>query len=64
VESSDRPAKGQAKDRLQLHLTLPYKLEPREHPRIREHLQRGLRILQFQRISDREVIVTLGGEPD
>jgi hypothetical protein len=63
VESPDRTGKAQASDLIQLHLTLPYKMEPRAHPRIREQLQRGLRILQLQRISDREVIVTLGGEP-
>lgn len=46
-------------DRLQIHLVLPYKHEPGEHPRIRKLLDQGYRITQYQRISDREVIVTL-----
>ena len=45
--------------RLQLHLVLPYKFQPREHPLIRQHLERGYRIEQLQRVTDREVIVTL-----
>jgi hypothetical protein len=59
VESTNRLAGAQTTNRLQLHLTLPYRFEPREHPRIREYLGRGFRIVQLQRISDREVIVTL-----
>jgi hypothetical protein len=46
-------------DRIQLHLVLAYKHEAREHPRIRERLERGYRIVQLQRVSDREVLVTL-----
>ena len=46
-------------DRTQLHVVMPYKLEARNHPRIRSYLDRGYRIIQLQRISDREAIVTL-----
>ncbi len=45
--------------RVQLHLVLPYKLQPREHGRVREYLAHGYRIEQLQRISDREALVTL-----
>ena len=46
-------------NRVQLHLVLPYKFEPREDPRIAAYLDKGYRIVQLQRISDREAIVTL-----
>jgi hypothetical protein len=52
--------------RLQLHLTLPYKFEAREDPRIRGYLADGYRISQLQRLTDREALVTLERplEPD
>ena len=46
--------------RVQLHLVLPYKADPIEHNRVRAYLDRGYRIEQLQRITDREAIVTLG----
>ena len=46
-------------DRVQLHLVLPYKLEPMRDPHVRRYLDRGYRIEQFQRISDQEAVVTL-----
>jgi hypothetical protein len=46
-------------ERIQLHLALPYKIQPRDHPRIRGLLDDGYLISQFQRITDKEVIVTL-----
>jgi hypothetical protein len=46
-------------EKVQLHLLLPYKFHPREHPRIRRYLARGYGIAQLQRLSDREVVVTL-----
>ena len=49
-------------DRVQLHLVLPYKFEPRRDPRVRRYLDRGYRIVTLQRLSDREAMVTL--EPD
>lgn len=45
--------------RVQLHLVLPYKADPSEHNHIRAYLDRGYRIEQFQRITDREAVVTL-----
>jgi hypothetical protein len=45
--------------RIQLHLTLPYKAEIGDHPRVRSHLQSGYGIVQLQRLSDHEVLVTL-----
>ena len=47
------------KRRIQLHLVLPYKFEPRENRRVRDYLARGYRIEQLQRLSDREALVTL-----
>ena len=44
---------------IQLQLTLAFKHEPEEHPRIRAMLDRGYRISQFQRLTDQEVLVTL-----
>jgi len=46
-------------DRIQLHLVLAFKHEAREHPQIKEHLGRGYRIVQLQRVTDQEVLVTL-----
>jgi hypothetical protein len=46
-------------DRVQLQLPLAYRHEARQHPKIREWLERGYRIVQLQRLSDREVLVTL-----
>jgi hypothetical protein len=46
-------------DRIQLHLVLPYKFEPRDNHRVKRYLDRGYRIVQFQRITDREAVVTL-----
>ena len=46
-------------DRFQLQLVLPSRQEAGSHPRVREHLARGFRIVQLQRLSDREVVVTL-----
>ena len=45
--------------RVQLHLVLPYKVDPIEHNQIKTYLDRGYRIEQFQRITDREAVVTL-----
>ncbi len=45
--------------RLQIHLDMPYKQQPRENSRVRILLDRGYRIVDVQRISDREAVVTL-----
>jgi len=49
--------------RIQLHLVLPYKHQVKDHPRVRGYLERGWRIRQLQRLSDREVVVTLAALP-
>jgi len=46
-------------ERVQLHLVLPYKFEPRRDRRVKSYLDRGFRIRQLQRVSDREVLITL-----
>ena len=44
---------------IQLHLELPYKIEPRQHREIARYLDAGWRIQNLQRISDREALVTM-----
>ncbi len=44
---------------MQLHLVLAYNHEAAEHPQIRSRLEQGYRIVQLQRVTDREVLVTL-----
>ncbi len=51
-------AAGDPPHRFQLHLELPYKKEPREHPRVRAWLDRGYRIAQLQRLTDRDAVIT------
>jgi hypothetical protein len=48
-----------ATKRLQLQLPLPSGRELRDDERVRRHLSRGWRIVQLQRLSDQEVLVTL-----
>ena len=48
-----------ARRRIQLYLQLPYKFDPIRHARVRELLAQGYRIEQFQRITDRDAVVTL-----
>ena len=55
-------ANTENQQRIQLHLVLPYKFDPNQHHRIRAYLERGYRIEQFQRLTDREAIVTLALE--
>jgi len=50
-------------DRFQLHLVLPYKHQPMDHPEIRRQLAQGFRIAQIQRVTDREVLVTFETQP-
>ena len=47
---------------IQLHLTHSYKIEISRHPRVSSYLARGYSIINLQRISDRDVLVTLGGK--
>ncbi len=46
-------------ERIQLHLILPYKQAVGQHPRVKERLEQGYRVAQLQRVTDREVLVTL-----
>ena len=50
-------------DKVQLHVVLPYKFQPTDEPRVKSLLDRGYRIVQLQRVTDREVIVTLTNRP-
>ena len=59
AQSMDHHEISHSPDRIQLHLVLPYKDEAATHPRIKAHLERGYRIEQLQRVTDREVLVTL-----
>ena len=49
--------------RIQLHLALPYKFDPWQHPRISRLLQQGYKVAQLQRLTDRDAIVTLERAP-
>ena len=44
---------------IQLHLQLAYKFDPIRHARVRELLEQGYRVAHFQRITDRDAVVTL-----
>ena len=44
---------------IQLHVELPYKAEPRRAPRVAALLAEGYRIVQLQRLTDRDALVTL-----
>ena len=49
--------------RVQIQFDLPYRREPRSDERIRSYLDQGLRIVQMQRLSDQEVMITFEGPP-
>jgi hypothetical protein len=55
-------AREQSGDRFQMHLVLPYNIEARRHARVRRYLDAGYRIVELQRVTDREVLVTLATE--
>jgi hypothetical protein len=46
-------------ERIQLHLELQYRMQPRDHPKIGALLDRGFRIADLQRVTDKEVVITL-----
>ena len=50
--------------RVQVQFDLPYHREPRSDERIRTYLDQGLRIVQLQRLSDQEVVITFESTPD
>jgi hypothetical protein len=45
--------------RVQLHVSLPYKQEPKVHPKVSRMLAEGWRIAGLQRLTDRDALVTL-----
>ncbi len=45
--------------RVQLHVPLAFKHEPAHDPRVRAFLDRGYRLEELQRLSDRDALVTL-----
>ena len=49
--------------RIQVQLPVPYRVEPRDDERLRAYLDRGYRIVHYQRLSDAEVVVTLESPP-
>ena len=53
----------ESRSRIQLHLALPYKFEPWQHPRVARLLQQGYKVAQLQRLTDRDAIVTLERMP-
>jgi hypothetical protein len=63
VDGRDRPEGAAPARAVQLHLVLPYKFQPIEHPSVRDYLERGYRIDALQRVSDREVLVILSPAP-
>jgi len=46
-------------ERIQLHLELQYRKQPKDDPRIGALLAQGFRIAELQRITDKEVAITL-----
>jgi hypothetical protein len=52
-----------ATKRLQLQLPLPSGRELKDDERVRRQLSRGWRIVQLQRLSDQEVLVTFTAPP-
>lgn len=56
---SDATQTAEKRPLMQLHLVLPYKFDPIEHPEVASLLADGYLIRQLQRVTDREVIITL-----
>lgn len=46
-------------DRIQLHIPLPYKQEPKVDPKVSRLLREGWTIASLQRLTDRDALVTL-----
>jgi len=46
-------------ERIQLHLVHPYSVEIRDNAKVKRYLDGGYRIAHLQRVTDREVLVTL-----
>ncbi len=57
---SETPAQEeQSGDLIQIQLEHPYSVEIRDNARVKRYLEAGRRIANLQRVSDREVLVTL-----
>lgn len=48
-----------AGSRVQLHVSLAYKHEPKVHPTVSRMLAEGWKVAAFQRLTDRDALVTL-----
>ncbi len=48
-----------ASEPVQVHLGLTFKQQPAQHPQVKDYLARGFRIVNVQRVNDREALVTL-----
>jgi hypothetical protein len=48
-----------AGSRVQLHVSLPYKHEPKAHPKVSRMLAEGWKVAGLQRRTDRDALVTL-----
>jgi hypothetical protein len=46
-------------EQIQVHLVHPYNVEIRQNRQVSDMLERGFRIVDLQRVTDREVVVTL-----
>ena len=46
------------RSKLQVQFALPYSREARDDERVRGYLQAGWRIVQLQRLTDQEVLIT------
>jgi hypothetical protein len=61
MEATDAET-GEPRD-VQLHLVLPYKIEPRRDRQVRAYLERGFRIVDVLRLTDREALITVTNRP-
>jgi hypothetical protein len=52
-----------AGSRVQLHVSLPYKQEPKAHPKVSRLLAEGWKVAGLQRLTDRDALVTLERGP-
>ena len=49
--------------RVQLHVSLAYKQEPKVHPKVSRMLAEGWKVAGVQRLTDRDALVTLERAP-
>lgn len=48
-----------SRERVQLHVPLPYKKEPGHDPKVARYMAAGWRVEELQRLTDRDALVTL-----